>query len=132
LAEILGSSARFEDKVASGEAYFRANRPGISFKNLSSGPDREGEYVKFMRWQQYWKNSLNADGTLGDVPAYGRNKLRQKAAGGMSSLSQSVAENLYQSVNWTNLSCENYIGTQIGLGRTTSMAFHPANPNIFF
>lgn len=125
LADILWSSSTFDDKIAEGEAYFRVKHPGVSFRDLSTGANRDSEYVKFMRWQHFWKRSLNPDGTLGDISAYGRSTAKKQ---GMAK----SAASLYQSVPWTNISYENYIISQIGLGRTTSIAFHPSNANIFY
>ena len=40
--------------------------------------------------------------------------------------------NPYENEPWTNISNNDFITGQISLGRTTSLAFHPTDPNIFY
>ncbi len=124
LADILQSSNNYEEIVEQGEAYFRKKHPNVSFKNLTQGEYRDGEFVKFMRWRSFWRHSLNPDGTLGDISAYWREQQKQP--------NLKSAESPYKDVAWTNLSYEDYIVSQIGLGRTTSIGFHPTNANTFY
>lgn len=77
-----------------------------------------------MRWRKFWSERLNEDGTLGDPSAYWR---RQQWEG-----TNRTPTNPYSNVEWTNISYENYIISQIGLGRTTSMAFHPSDAGTFY
>ncbi|MEM9837048.1 MAG: hypothetical protein AAF828_11130, partial [Bacteroidota bacterium] len=60
LEQILTSSKRFDEIVKDGEAYFRQKHPGVPFVELTRGKNRDGQFVKFMRWRSYWENSLNA------------------------------------------------------------------------
>ncbi len=125
LRSILYSSEQFESIVQRGEQYFRNKYPGTPLRSLSRGQYRDGEYVKFMRWQSYWENTLNPDGTLGDPTAYWRTQNTRQ-----NQRKQAVSP--YLGVNWTNISYPDYIISQIGLGRTTSIGFHPTNANIFY
>lgn len=127
LAEIFQSTQNYREIVKRGDAYFTAKHPGLTAKDLSSGEHRDGEYVKFMRWQQYWKNSLNPDGTLGDPTAY----WRKQAATGPGQPADKLL-NPYAAIPWTEINYTGYITGQIGLGRTTSMAFHPTDVNTFY
>ena len=124
LKSILKSSRQFSEIVANGEAYFRAKYPDIPFYELTIGEHRDGEFVKFMRWRKFWSERLNADGTLGDPSAYWRRQSREGT--------NRTPTNPYANVGWTNISYENYIISQIGLGRTTSMAFHPSDAGTFY
>lgn len=126
MGEIVRSSKNFNEIISAGENYFQKKHPNLPLKNLTSGEYRDGEYVKFMRWQHFWKNSLNEDGTLGDPSAYFRNRSKQDA----NALEKDLSP--YKDVPWTNISYSDYIVSQIGLGRTTSMGFHPTNPDIFY
>lgn len=125
MAEIIRSSKDFQEIVAGGENYFQKKHPDLALKNLTEGEHRDGEYVKFMRWQHFWKNSLNPDGTLGDPSAYFRNRKK-----GTDALEKDLSP--YKDVPWTNISYSDYIISQIGLGRTTSIGFHPTDPNTFY
>lgn len=124
LNAILKSSRQFSEIVANGEAYFREKHPDIPFYELTIGEHRDGEFVKFMRWQKFWSERLNEDGTLGDPSAYWRRQQREGT--------NRTPTNPYSNVEWTNISYENYIISQIGLGRTTSMAFHPSDAGTFY
>ncbi len=124
LKSIFKASRQFSEIVANGEAYFRDKHPDIPFYELTIGEHRDGEFVKFMRWRKFWSERLNEDGTLGDPSAYWRRQSREG--------SSRTPTNPYSNVAWTNISYENYITTQIGLGRTTSMAFHPSDAGTFY
>lgn len=125
LAEILRSSNNFEEIVEMGEQYFQRKHPNLQLRDLAQGVYRDGEFVKFMRWRSFWQHSLNPDGTLGDISAFEQNKQLSKS-------NQEESLSPYKDVTWTNLSYSNYIVSQIGLGRTTSIGFHPNNPDIFY
>lgn len=117
---ILSNARSFDRAVEDAESYFQEKHPGLSPKQLCEGMHRDGDYVKFMRWQAYWAEHLNPDGTLGDITAVRRENAGSRAAGDFDDL------------EWTNISYENYMGVQIGMGRTTSLAFHPTDPDIFY
>lgn len=124
LAEIFSSSRSFAAIVMEGEAYFAAKYPGLDKSVLATGVSRDGEYVKFQRWQHYWREHLNADGTLGDPTAYFRAVSKLPAA--------TKSNNPYADEPWTEINYTGYITGQIGLGRTTSIGFHPTDVNTFY
>ncbi len=123
LESILHSKDSYEAIVNKANLYFKG-KTDIGQLNKNGGEDKDGEYVKFMRWQSYWRRSLTPDGRLGEPAAFWKSKSTELVPFGQSSP--------YVSVPWTNLSYPNYITGQIGLGRTTSIGFHPTNPNIFY
>lgn len=124
LEEIFRSSQDFHKIVSDAELYFANKYPGLSPWELSSGEHKDGEFVKFMRWRSFWKERLNPDGTLGDITAHFVKKDKEQ---GMEK-----TENPYENVPWTNISYLGYIDDQIGLGRTTSLAFHPTDAGTFY
>lgn len=123
-ADILQSGAKFSKIVEQGDRYFADKHPGLTAKDLSSGEHRDGDYVKFKRWQSFWSGRLNPDGTLGDISAYGRKKQQQPTT--------NKQNNPYAAVPWTDINYTEYITVQIGLGRTTSVGFHPTDVNTFY
>lgn len=123
LEDILWSNPDFSATIRQGEAYFKARYPGRSFEDLAIGEHRDGDYVKFRRWQSYWSERLNPDGTLGDPMAV---QAERKAH------STRRNTNPYTNVSWTNINYTGYITGQIGLGRTTSIGFHPTDANTFY
>lgn len=124
LEEVFLSSRNFAEIVDQGNDYFAAKHPGRSPEQLTRGEYRDGEYVKFQRWQHFWKDRLNPDGTLGDISRPAKLLRRQQ--------SQNRSITPYSSVPWTEVNYTNYITGQIGLGRTTSLGFHPTDVNTFY
>lgn len=121
LSGVLDYKKDFRLVVREAEAYFEKKHPGIPLRSLSSGEYRDSEYVKFMRWKSYWENNINPDGSIGDPALYWKEK-RVKPRN----------ENPFGAIEWTNISYLEFLGGQINMGRTTSLAFHPTNPNIFY
>jgi len=119
---ILSNAVNYEETVSQAQAYFEAQHPGCTLAELCSGKYRDSDFVKFMRWKSHWKDQLNPDGTLGDVTAFHRSNANENRGG----------SGIYEDIEWTNLSYENYITIQIGLGRTTSIGFHPTDANTFY
>ena len=125
IREILSSGNDFNEIVAEADQYFKEKYPNTAFKQLAIGERRDGDFVKYQRWKAYWENSLTSDGKLADPSAYWRAK---QSTGQLKSSLNSP----YSDVLWTNISYEFYMDVQIGLGRTTSIGFHPTDPNIFY
>jgi hypothetical protein len=123
--EVLRDSRDYQEIVKKGDAYFKAKHPNLTKSELTTGEHRDGEFVKFQRWQSFWKGNLNPDGSLGDISAYGRKQ--------NNLLTQPYKlSNPYANVPWTEVNYTEYITGQIGLGRTTSVAFHPTDVNTFY
>lgn len=121
LAEILNSGKRFSRIVTEAEAYFTQKHPDLKPSERCEGEHRDGEFVKYMRWKSYWKDHLNPNGTLGDPSTYYRQGRPNNRTLG-----------LYCDIAWNNISIPRNLGGQIGVGRTTSVAFHPTNPQTFW
>ena len=120
LGDIMRSSRDFETIVDRGNAYFSEKHPGLSPQELTQGTNRDGEYVKFQRWQSFWRDRLDDRGRLADISAFHRQP------------KGTSRNNPYANVAWTNISYDSYITGQIGLGRTTSLGFHPTDPNTWY
>lgn len=123
LEGIISSSRDFSQIIRQGEEYFTLKHPGRSPDELVKGEFRDGEYVKFRRWQAFWSERLNPDGTLGDISLSPKIIADQESAKSASP---------YANVPWTEINYTNYITGQIGLGRTTSLGFHPTDVNTFY
>lgn len=121
LADILGSSRDFATIVSRAKAYFAQKHPALNPWELTQGRYRDGEYVKFQRWQSFWQDRLDDRGRLADISAYHR-----------TLGNSSARNNPYANIAWTNISYDGYITGQIGLGRTTSLGFHPTDPNTWY
>lgn len=121
LQTIMNAGNNFENMCRQAENYFQEKHPQLRRKDLVEGIHRDGEFVKYMRWKSFWENSLNPDGTLGDITAYF-----------LEEAESTSFDDLYTDRTWTNISNTKFITTQISMGRTTSMAFHPSDPDIFY
>jgi photosystem II stability/assembly factor-like uncharacterized protein len=121
IQSILGSDINFEKVCKKADSYFEQKHPNLSPKDLARGEHRDGEFVKYMRWRNYWSTALNPDGTLGDFAAYHQ-----------SSPLKSNSNDLYDDIEWTNISNNQFIRLQISMGRTSALAFHPTDSNIFY
>lgn len=95
----------------------------LKVKSLKTDEDqeRDSEYMKFKRWEWYWRDRVLPDGSFPDLGAIDKenarlSKARTTAAGGTwSCFSQYIGDHGYS-----------------GMGRATSIAFHPTNKNIFY
>jgi photosystem II stability/assembly factor-like uncharacterized protein len=123
---IINQSGNFAEINAQAEKFFleKYKGKGLRLSDLSSGENRDGQYVKYMRWKSFWQNHLDANGYMADIPAF----MTATAA------SNAAKPNLgpFQNRTWSNISNSQFITTQIGLGRTTCIAFHPTDANTFF
>ncbi len=122
LKEILHSSNDFAIITKKADTYFTEKHPNKSFLELTQGTHRDGEFVKYMRWKSFWQKRLTQDGQLGTLEV-------QSTVG---SKSRNRSQNVYDQIEWNNISHRNYIVGQIGLGRTTSVGFHPTNSSTFY
>ena len=105
------------------DSFFTHKYPNFTAKQLSTGNHRDGEYVKYKRWQNFWKTRLESDGRLADLASY-----NIKSGQDISLRGNSILDNL----EWNNISYTEDLGVQIGLGRTNSLAFHPTDANTFY
>ncbi len=120
LEQILNSDNYYADIIKEADAFFSQQYPGKSAHDLSSGPHRDGNFVKYQRWKNYWKNRLNPDGTLGDPTKIFR-----------SAILKNNLNDDFKDIQWSNIGLPGNLGGQIGVGRTTSIAFHPTDKDIF-
>ena len=119
---IISTATDFEKTVQEADTYFAEKYPGIEPAELCQGFYRDGDFVKYQRWQAFWKKNLNPDGTLGDPTAYHRSNIETSRG----------SAGPFDNIEWDNISYEDYITWQIGMGRTTSIGFHPTDTNTFY
>lgn len=126
LGALFLSNQTFETIVAEADDYFLAKYPTLSPAQLSTGIYRDGDYVKYQRWQAYWKNHLNDDGTLGDPTTKLESINKSRGLRGAECGDSQIL------VDWTNINYNGNMGLQIDQGRTSSIAFHPSDANTFY
>jgi photosystem II stability/assembly factor-like uncharacterized protein len=101
-----------------------ANEKSQSFNNNSGPVEKENDYLKFKRWENYWKDRVMPDGSFPDIVEQSalhkslQNAIKNKSGTAIS--------------NWVNISQTSATGGYHGMGRAISIAFHPTNPNIYW
>ena len=105
------------------DSFFATKYPDLTNLQLNTGVHRDGEYVKYKRWQDFWKSRLEGDGRLADIASY-----NIKTNQNISLRGHEILDNL----EWTNISYKEDLGVQIGLGRTNALGFHPTDANTFY
>lgn len=124
IRDIIRKGGNFDEINQQAAKYFKDTKKDIKIKDSFDETSMDEEYFKYMRWQSYWKNNLDENGNLANVAAY--------ISAAMAQTANKPNLGPFQNRTWTNLSNNNFIEGQIGLGRTTSIAFHPTDVNTFF
>lgn len=124
IKDIVKDGGNFKEINQRAEKYFKDTKKDVKLNNSFDETSMDEELFKYMRWQSYWKNNLDENGNLANVAAY--------ISAAMASTANKTNLGPFQNRTWTNISNNNFIEGQIGLGRTTSIAFHPTNANTFF
>ena len=123
IKEILNSGNSFEKIVNEADDYFKKKHPNKSVEELTKGIHRDGKFVKYQRWKHFWEHYQTENNQLADITAF--HKKNEEGA-------QKLLNNYNFNFDWENISHTAHITGQIGMGRTTSLGFHPSNPNIFY
>lgn len=86
-------------------------------------PQRDNDFLRYKRWEWYWKNRVMPDGSFPDLVSQKRiyDELRKQASDSRDANSP-----------WVNINQTYGDGGYNGMGRATSIAFHPADPDIFY
>jgi photosystem II stability/assembly factor-like uncharacterized protein len=121
LSTILQRQQNYQRIIQDARQYFDQKHPDLSPAQMLAGPHRDGDFVKFKRWEYFWKHQQQKNGQLGDpTPFYRQPKSTLRS------------ENPFTDITWKNIGLTKNLGGQIGLGRTTSIDFHPSEPNTFY
>lgn len=121
LSQILFQEHTYENIVQECNSYFKTKHPVTTPNDLVTGIHRDGDYVRFKRWEYFWKHHQMPNGQLGDPTQYFRYPkaaLRNRSP--------------FSEVQWKNIGLHKNLGAQVGIGRTTAIDFHPTDPNTFY
>lgn len=124
IKDIISKGGNFGEVSKRADKFFKDSKRDIKLKDSFDETSMDEEYFKYMRWQSYWKNNLDENGNTANVAAY--------ILAAMAQTANKPNLGPFQNRTWTNVSNSNFITEQIGLGRTTSIAFHPTDANTFF
>lgn len=92
----------------------------------TNGHAKDNDYIKFKRWEAFWRDRLTPDGKL---PNY--NLLDRVVKTKSNIFNRSNKKNQSTSV-WEFIGPNTNTGGYWGMGRVTDIAFHPTDPNTFF
>ncbi len=96
---------------------------GDFFQHQSDVDVPDNDYVKYKRWEWYWKSRIMPDGSFPDL--MNNQRIFQDAK-------NSVDDSRDLTSPWTNINQTSGDGGYNGMGRATSIAFHPTDPDIFY
>lgn len=117
---------QFAEKYGASQRAFNAK---ALQKDARLKPDKEADYdlIKFRRWEWYWNDRVNTDGSFPTTSqireAY--NQFTQSA----TPLSKAATAT---DARWVNISRTSNSGGYWGMGRASSIGFHPSQPNTFW
>ncbi|NOQ74449.1 MAG: T9SS type A sorting domain-containing protein [Crocinitomix sp.] len=126
LENLFTSGKTFVEITEEADAYFELKYPTLSPAELCEGEFRDGTFVKYQRWCSFWKNNLNADGTLGDFTKVARAATKNRDS------REVICEDSDSPIEWTNINYTSNMGWQIDQGRASSLAFHPTDPDTYY
>jgi hypothetical protein len=98
------------------------NNANVYFQK--AGTAKGSGFKQYKRWEYYWKNRVNRDGTF--PPANVRQIEMGKYKPGLKGVIQA------EGANWTSLGPNSSSGGYGGIGRINRVAFHPSDANTFY
>ncbi len=126
LENLFTSGKTYVEITTAADAYFEMKYPDLTPVELTEGEFRDGAFVKYQRWCSFWKNNLNADGTLGDFTKSAREAAKKRGS------RDATCADSDATIEWTNINYTSNMGWQIDQGRTSSLAFHPTDPDTYY
>ena len=126
--DIVNSTSDFLAILEEAETFFseKYNLSGIDLENKMI-EEGSKDFKHFARWYHF--NAPRVD-ELGK--AYDPRTLYEEAARRRElSAARSTTEN-FEDAAWRNIGPNRYIDQEIGVGRTSAVAFHPTNPDIYY
>jgi len=122
-AQKSGQKTTFAAIVEEADIFFKITCPNLTFKELSQGDFRDGDFVKYQRWKNFWKYRLNEDGTLGDFT---------KSISSNRKNAMANCNDANFNAQWNEVNYNGNFGYQIDMGRVSSIGFHPTDPNTYW
>lgn len=136
----------FQEIQQKSEAYFAqrdlniqaAKNSTVAAEEIEEGRSIDNAYHKYKRWEWFWKDRLDPDGTFHDITDHFRvyHELQRKILERNTNV-QSEDKNIAYAApagvpTWMNINQTNATGGYNGMGRATSVAFHPTDPAVYY
>jgi photosystem II stability/assembly factor-like uncharacterized protein len=97
--------------------------------------EEDNEYHRYKRWEWYWRDRINPDGSFPDaLKTYEIYQQQQSSAASSSQGSDSSFNYRVEDTNptWTDISMTKNSGGYWGMGRSQSVAINPQNSSEFY
>ena len=120
--------SREEKKSSKRNSQLKKEKDDSSFfsktPNILGRPE-DNAYQKYKRWEWYWKDRINPDGSFHDNAEHFEEYLRLQKQ-------KSSNSRIAAGPNWVNINQTTTSGGYNGMGRAVSVAFHPTDANTYF
>lgn len=114
------STDSYQTICTKAEQYFEAH-PELTVQQTMNGQQYDSQYKKFLRWQWYWRNRLDENGNIPSLTLQDFAEAKKVHSTGSN---RSAWTNINQTQSGNNQGYD-------GMGRATSIGFHPTNANEF-
>lgn len=105
------------------EATLDTNTKPFEAENILGGREEDNEYHRYKRWEWYWRDRVNPDGSFPDP---------MKAFEVYKSVQRTNARLEAANPTWTSIGMKTNSGGYWGLGQARSVAVFPGNANIYY
>jgi len=97
----------------------------FSTENMMGGREEDNEYHRFKRWEWFWRDKIETDGSFPD-PLKSFAAYQDMQAGSANFRTEAV------NPTWTSIGMNKNSGGYWGLGQARSVAVFPGNPQIYY
>ena len=110
----------FDEIVKKSNDHFASKSADIKDKKAQN--EKDSEWKRYKRWEWFWSNRINENGFFPDPFQQNQTYKQLQNQGKLKNLEQT----------WTNINQTTADGGYNGMGRLTSVAFHPTDSNTFY
>lgn len=122
LKDLIAGKTNFNDIKLAADNYFK--NLGIDLNSIKQGGGiADNEFIKYQRWEWYWKHRVLADGSFPDF---------QSQYQIYRDLNTNSSNKKTRGKQWRNISQTSSTGGYSGMGRLKTVAFHPTDTNIIY
>lgn len=99
------------------------SRDSFAFENVMGGREEDNEYHRYKRWEWFWRDRVNPDGSFPD-PLKSFDVYKQ--------MQGHIKRSKNATAQWTSIGMKTNSGGYWGLGQARSVAVFPGNPSIYY
>lgn len=99
------------------------SRDSFASENVMGGREEDNEYHRYKRWEWFWRDRVNPDGSFPD-PLKSFEVYKQ--------MQGHIKRSKNATAQWTSIGMKTNSGGYWGLGQARSVAVFPGNPSIYY